>query len=138
MGSRPFLTEEFGHLRLVEIVDVHEDRDEARDRMSDLLKIHPDLKGIYNAGGATAGISEAIAECPQLIFVAHDVTRGNEALLPEGRLDAVIDQNARLQIREALDTLKHAVRNEPYRMVPPRGQTIFRENLPSEGPCVNA
>jgi len=132
MGFRQILSQEFRHLELVEIVDVHEDRDEACARMGELLRAHPDLMGIYNAGGATAGIAEAIVERPQIVFVAHDATRGNEALLLNGVLDAVIDQNARLQIREALHTLKHAVRNETYRMVPPRVQIIFRENLPSE------
>lgn len=132
MGFRQILAEEFRHLDLIEIVDVHEDRVEAKAQMAALLAAHPDLAGVYNAGGATAGIAEAIAENPRMVFVAHDATRGNESLLLDGRLDAVIDQNARLQIREALHTLTHAARNSDYRMVAPRVQVIFRENLPSE------
>lgn len=130
MGFRQILSEDFPHLHLVEIVDVREDRKEARNRMSALLKTHPDLAGIYNAGGATAGIAEALSG--DIVFIAHDATKGNETLLLDGRLDAVIDQNARLQIREALLALTHAARQEDFQMVPPRVQVIFRENLPSE------
>jgi len=130
MGFRQILSEDFPHLHLVEIVDVREDRKEARNRMAALLKTHPDLAGIYNAGGATAGIAEALPN--DIVFVAHDATKGNETLLLDGRLDAVIDQNARLQIREALLALTHAARQEDFQMVPPRVQVIFRENLPSE------
>lgn len=132
MGFRQILAEDFPHLNLVEILDIREDRTQARSQMSKLLAQHPDLAGVYNAGGATAGIAAALTETSKIIFIAHDATRGNESLLLDGRLDAVIDQNARLQVREAIHTLTHAARNEPYRMVPPRVQIIFRENLPSE------
>ncbi len=132
MGFRQILTEEFPHLELVEIADVHEDRAKARARVSALLAAHPDLAGIYNAGGATAGIGAELAAYPDIIFVAHDATAGNESLLLEGTLDAIIDQNARLQVREALQTLAQAARGKSYRMVPPRVQIIFRENLPEE------
>lgn len=132
MGFRQVLTEDFPHLTLVEIVDVHENRNEARARTTTLLQAHPDLAGIYNAGGATAGIAEALVDQHQIVFVAHDATKDNERLLLNGCLDAVIDQNARLQIREALLALTHAARQEDFQVVPPRVQVIFRENLPSE------
>ncbi len=135
MGFRQILSEEFQHLNLVAQCELHEDRELAHAEMTALLAQHPDLAGIYNAGGATGGIARALSDHKigrKIIFVAHDLTDRNKALLLDGTLDAVIDQNARVEIREAINTLVHAARGQDYRMVPPRLQIIFRENLPSE------
>jgi LacI family transcriptional regulator len=135
MGFRHILGEEFAGLSLVDIQEVHEDRAEAEAKVMDLLERHPDLAGIYNAGGANAGIAEALEKSGRAmdtVFVAHDVTEGNTALLLSGTLDAVIDQNARVQIREALSTLTSAARGKRIKPVPARLQVIFRENLPEE------
>ncbi|TIY09816.1 MAG: LacI family transcriptional regulator, partial [Mesorhizobium sp.] len=51
-------------------------------------------------------------------------------LLLDGTLDAVIDQNPRVEAREALNTLTHAVRGLPYELHQPRLQVIFRESIP--------
>jgi LacI family transcriptional regulator len=45
-------------------------------------------------------------------------------------MDAVIDQNPRVEAREAIDRLIHAARNETGYRVPVRIQAIFRENIP--------
>ena len=45
-------------------------------------------------------------------------------------MDAVIDQNPRVEAREALSMLDCAVRGKPIDYHPPRLQVIFRENIP--------
>jgi len=135
MGFRQILSEDFPNIELVERHEIHEDRREARARTATLLKDHPNLAGIYNAGGATLGIATALSEHKsdqKIVFVAHDMTSQNKALLLDGTLDAVIDQNARIEVREALSALVHAARGQKYRIIAPRLQIIFRENLPVE------
>lgn len=135
IGFRQVLHEDFPNIEIVQFSEVHENRDKARSEMARLLRQHPDLAGVYNAGGATAGIAGALTELGRhtdCVFIAHDTTDGNKALLLDGTLDAVIDQNARVEIREALNTLVHAARGQDYEMVPPRLQVVFRENLPVE------
>jgi LacI family transcriptional regulator len=99
------------------------------------LAEHPDLTAIYNAGGGTSGIARALKESGRrIVFVAHEATDANKALLLDGTLDAVIDQNARVEAREALTTLIAAARGQRYDPVPPRLQLILRENLPTDPP----
>ncbi|WP_380058065.1 LacI family DNA-binding transcriptional regulator [Falsihalocynthiibacter sp. SS001] len=134
MGFRQILREDFPNITVVEHCEVQDNRDMAEAEMERVLAKHPDLHGVYNAGGGTSGIASALAKFGQagrLRFIAHDATQGNKSLLLKGVLDAVIDQNARAEIREALITLTHAARQEPYETVPPRLQIIFRENLPN-------
>jgi len=135
MGFRQILGEDFPNIELIERHEVHEDRQKARARTAILLKYHPDLAGIYNAGGATLGIATALSEHrsdQKIIFVAHDMTEQNKGLLLDGTLDAVIDQNAQVEVREALNALVRAARGQTYRIIPPRLQIIFHENLPVE------
>jgi LacI family transcriptional regulator len=115
--------------------EMQENREKAKAELIGLLDRHPDLAGVYNAGGGTAGIAAGLSERGKdqdIVFIAHDLTESNKGLLLNGTLDAVIDQNGRVEIREALNTLVSAARGVDYRMVPPRLQIVFRENLPSD------
>ena len=134
IGFRQILREEFKNLDVVEHREVQDSRAMAEIEMKDILKRHLDIAAVYNAGGGTAGIAAVIEKSGRandINFVAHDLTNGNKGLLLRGTLDAVIDQNARLAVRETLSTLVHKVLGIQYRMVPPRVQVVFRENLPS-------
>jgi LacI family transcriptional regulator len=135
MGFRQILAEEFPGLDILELRESREDRDRAGAETAALLDRHPDLAAIYNAGGATVGIARALAARGaggQVVFVAHDLTAENRALLIDGTLDAVIDQNARAEAREAVATLAAAVRRQDRRPMPPRLQLILRENIPAD------
>jgi LacI family transcriptional regulator len=135
MGFHQILREEFKNLDVVEHREVQDSRTMAEIEMKDILKRHSDIAAVYNAGGGTAGIAAVIersGRANDINFVAHDLTDGNKSLLLRGTLDAVIDQNARLAVRETLSTLVHKVLGIQYRMVPPRVQVVFRENLPSD------
>lgn len=59
-----------------------------------------------------------------------ELTAHNRARLLDGTLDAVIDQNPRVEAREALNILSQSVRGLPYEYHLPRLQIIFRENIP--------
>lgn len=112
-----------------------DDREKAFRETLALLDPHPDLSAIYNVGGGTAGIARALKDrglAGKLVLIAHDATDSNKALVLEGTLDAIIDQNARVESRESLAALIHAVRKTPYTVIPPQLQIIFRANLPDE------
>lgn len=133
MGFRTILRDEFRDIRIVEMREVLDDRARAYAEAKSLLAQHPDLAGIYNVGGGTQGIARALAETGRtrsVILIGHDATEGNKQLLLDGTLDAVIDQNPRVEAREALNLLVAAARNRPYNFIPPRLQVIFRENIP--------
>lgn len=133
MGFRHILTEELPNLQIVEMREMLDDRDKAYSEASALLERHPDLAAIYNVGAGNTGIARALRErgrAQSTIFLGHEVTEGTKELLLDGTLDAVIDQNPRVEAREALNILTHAVRGLPYELHQPRLQVIFKENIP--------
>jgi LacI family transcriptional regulator len=133
MGFRHILAEEFPNLEIVELREMRDDREKAFQEASALLDRHDDLAGIYNIGAGNQGIGRALKERNRgrsVVFVGHEATEGNKALLLDGTLDAVIDQNPRVEAREALNILTNSIRGLTCELHPPRLQIVFRENIP--------
>ncbi|MER8745011.1 LacI family DNA-binding transcriptional regulator [Mesorhizobium sp. M1004] len=133
MGFRHILTEESPNLKIVEMREMLDDREKAYSEASALLDRHPDLAAIYNVGAGNTGIARALKErgrAKDILFLGHEVTDGTKELLLDGTLDAVIDQNPRVEAREALNILSHSVRHLSYEPHQPRLQVIFKENIP--------
>jgi LacI family transcriptional regulator len=133
MGFRHVLGEEFPNLSIVELREMLDDRERAYVEAAALLDRHDDLAGIYNIGAGNQGVARALRERDlerSVVFLGHELTEGTKRLLLEGTLDAVIDQNPRVEAREALNLLTHAVRGLPYEGHPPRLHLILKENIP--------
>jgi LacI family transcriptional regulator len=133
MGFRHILAESFPNLTIVELREMKDDRERAYTEATALLDRHDDLAGIYNIGAGNQGIARAVRERQlegKLVFIGHEVTEGTKELLLKRVMDAVIDQNPRVEAREALNILSQAVKGLPYEMHPPRLQVIFKENIP--------
>jgi LacI family transcriptional regulator len=133
MGFRHVLAEEFPNLAIVELREMLDDRERAYTEAAALLDKHDDLAGIYNIGAGNQGIARAMRERERIQSVAligHELTDGTKQMLLEGVMDAVIDQNPRVEAREALNLLTHAVRGVPYQGHPPRLHLILKENIP--------
>lgn len=133
MGFRHVIAEEFHDLEIVELREIRDDRQRAYEETASLLKRHSDLSAIYNIGAGNAGIGQALKEAgiaSSVIFVGHELTDGTKRFLLDGTMDAVIDQNPRVEAREAISMLKNAVLGRTFDYHPPRLQVIFRENIP--------
>lgn len=133
MGFRHILNEEARHLHIVEMREMLDDREKAYTEAAALLDRHPDLAAVYNVGAGNTGIARALKERGRqndVVFIGHDVTEGTKELLLDGTLDAVIDQNPRVEAREALNILTSSIQGRAYDGHPPRLQVIFRENIP--------
>jgi LacI family transcriptional regulator len=133
MGFRHIIGEDFSDLEIVELREIRDDRERAYTEALALLKRHPDLAGIYNIGAGNQGIGQALQEtggAHQIIFVGHELTDHNKAFLLDGTVDAVIDQNPRVEAREALSMLSRTIQGLPGDYHSPRLQVIFRENIP--------
>ena len=133
MGFRHIIAEEFSHLEVVELREVRDDRIRAYEEATALFQRYPDIAGIYNIGGGGTGIGKAINEqgkANSVVFIGHELTVHSKSMLLNGTMDAVIDQNPRVEAREAIAMLKHAILKEPNEYHGPRLQVIFRENIP--------
>lgn len=136
VGFRNIISEEYPDIKIVELREVKDDRIKAHREALSLLKNHDDLAGIYNIGAGTGGIVQALKELGReksVVLIGHDLTESNKNSLLDGTLDALIDQNARVEAREALALLISAVNNQSYIPHPPRLQVIFKENIPDDG-----
>lgn len=133
MGFRHIVREEFPNLEVVELREMRDDQETAFSEATQLLQRHHDLAGIYNIGAGNEGIARALKAFPpkgRVVYIAHELTGHNRACLLDGTLDAVIDQNPRVEAREALNILVQNIKHQPYDYHPPRLQVIFRENIP--------
>ena len=112
---------------------MQDDPERAYAEATALLDRHPGLSGLYNIGAGNEGIARALKEKRRngsVVFVGHEATEGTKALLLDGTIDALIDQNPRVEAREALNILYNAVRGLDYDPHPPRLQVVFKENIP--------
>ncbi|UIJ71382.1 LacI family DNA-binding transcriptional regulator [Aurantimonas sp. HBX-1] len=134
-GFSQLLGREFPGLRILPVMEMRDDRDLAEAAVRDLLKAHPDLVALYNAGAGNQGVANALKaarKTPRLVFVAHELTPLSRELLLSGTADAVIAQNpghearsaARLLLSRGLD---EAIIAEQERI---RIDIFLRENLP--------
>jgi LacI family transcriptional regulator len=133
MGFRHIVKEEFQNIEIVELREMRDDEETAFSEATRLLQRHRDLAGIYNIGAGNEGIARALKAHPskqRIVYVAHELTVHNRACLLDGTLDAAIDQNPRVEAREALNILSQSIRDLPYDYHQPRLQVIFRENIP--------
>ncbi|MDE3177757.1 MAG: LacI family DNA-binding transcriptional regulator [Pseudomonadota bacterium] len=133
MGFRHLIAEEAPNLRIVDLREMKDDAERAYVEAGQALDAHPGLVGIYNIGGGTSGIARALKERGReraVTFIAHDITAGNRLLLLDATLDAVIDQNARVEAREAVAVLENAARGLVVAPHPLRVHAIFKENIP--------
>nr|WP_111300332.1 LacI family DNA-binding transcriptional regulator [Paracoccus saliphilus] len=132
MGFRSILYDEFPDLRIAAYAEVGDDRERAYDETTRILQNGP-IAGIYNIGSGNQGIARALRDGRQAretVFIGHDLTNATRLLLLERTLDAVIDQNPRVEAREVVRMLISAVRGRAEPDYPPRNQVIFRENIP--------
>src|SRR5262245_44636254 len=136
IGFRHILQENFPQLAIVAVREVREDAGRAYGETRALLDEHPDLRAIYCIGAGQDGIARALTELKRdrsVVFVGHDLTEDTRQYLLNGVMDVAIDQNARVEAREAVDRLVRAVRGEEdISTATIRIQSVFRENIPTE------
>ncbi|KIN78226.1 LacI family transcriptional regulator [Sulfitobacter mediterraneus] len=135
-GFRSVLSEEFPHLQVIEAVEINDDAERGYQRAASILARHPDLGGIYVAGGGRSGVIKAVedqGDAPGLVLFCHDLTDQTRKFLLNDRVTVVIDQNARLMAEQAtIQLLGSLASSAPYltkKFIEPR--VITRENIPA-------
>ena len=98
--------------------------------------------GIYNIGAGNSGIGQALHEFSRqksIIFIGHELTDHSKTLLLTGTMDAVIDQNPRVEAREAIAMLTYAILEKPYEYLAPRLQGQLDRASPGQlrGPALS-
>lgn len=122
----------------MEVMGLREGLDNAEENYRltrQLLKQSPDLAGIYNIGGASDGVAQALKEAGlehKVVFIGHGLTPDTRALLIDGTMDAVITQNPQSSTMNCIRIFANLRDRRPVMtgIDPVQSQVIFRENLP--------
>jgi LacI family transcriptional regulator len=134
MGFRHVLAESYPGLTIVDLREVSDDTRQGYAEAKLLLSRYPDLAGIYSIGGGVEGIALALEEAGRgqdVVIIGHELTEETRRFLVSGTIDALIDQNPRVEAREAIELLVQAARGvDRPASRPMRVHAIFRENLP--------
>ncbi|WP_108396756.1 LacI family DNA-binding transcriptional regulator [Devosia submarina] len=104
-GFRQALEAEFPQLELIGPIEGHDERPQTEAIVADLLRMHPDLGGLYNLGAGNAGLVAALEKsgrARRIRVIAHELTEPTRQGLESGAIDVVLDQNPDGEIREAI------------------------------------
>lgn len=132
MGFRSILSGEYPEMQIAGTAEISDDRDRAYLETMRFLD-RGDIAAIYNIGSGNQGIARALREtnaARAVVFIGHDLTDATRLLLLDRTMDAVIDQNPRVEAREIVRLLVSSVRGSTEPEYLPRLQVVFRENIP--------
>jgi len=134
-GFEQVMAHEFADLTVLPVRESRDDTERSEELAKQLLKEHPDLLGIYNVGGGTAGITTALEEAGRAahtVFIAHEVTEGSRRALIRGTIDVIINQDPGHEVRSAVRVLIARADNAPVIEAQERIRIdiFMRDNLP--------
>ncbi len=134
-GFEQVMAHEFPDLMVLPVRESRDDMGRSEELAKQLLREHPDLLGIYNVGGGTAGITAALemgGRAKHLVFIAHEVTEGSRRALIRGTIDVIINQDPGHEVRSAVRVLMARADNSPLIEAQERIRIdiFMRDNLP--------
>ena len=134
-GFNQVLSSEHQHLKVLPVVEGHDEDDRSERLTTQLLQEHGDIVGLYNVGAGTSGVAKALScsgRASEVMFVGHDVTVLTRKLLLNGVMDAAISQNPGHEARAAVRVLLALARGEPIlsEQETIRIDIVMRDNLP--------
>lgn len=138
-GFLQLVDERFAHLQCLPVVACRDDADRTFHAVDTALRQAGPLPlvGIYHSGAGSQGIAQALARhglARDLVWIGHELSDEHRALLVQGTLDLVIDQDPDGQVLSGMQHLLFV--NKWLDQKPPAGPNEFRlfcaENLPSK------
>jgi len=135
IGFRSYLREQAPAFRLLDAYSNLEDQNLAYEAVLDLRASHPDLVGIYVAGGGSTGVIRALRDEPggrRLTVIVNELTAESRAALIDDVVDVVINTPvpalAAAAIGIMLDALDGGATPVPALTMPPF-ELYFAENV---------
>lgn len=136
IGFSQVLEDRFASLKLERCLDLPANPDQATEALQAFLQT-VDVKrlvGAYLVGGATSGIAQALSSLSRprpLPWVVHDLTEAHQAMLVDGSLSYVLNQDIHYCVLTAARVLKGLCENVrgALGVVQPRIEILTAENL---------
>ncbi len=104
MGFRSVLRERYPQCRVSAVFESLEQSRRAGDLVRDALAANPAIRGIYNASAGARDVVAALSDLGRsdIVSITHELTDERRALLRQGLVDAVIDQNPEAEVRATI------------------------------------
>jgi LacI family transcriptional regulator len=115
-GFEQVMAHEYRHLTILPVREGRDDWQRVEEVTVQLVKEHPQLIGIYNAGGGTRGIITALEKLGRdkdIVLIAHELTDFARKALIRGTIDAIINQDPGHEVRSAIRVLLARCDNAP-------------------------
>lgn len=128
LGFQELILRDYPHIAFAETIEGRDDPQVNARLTLELLGRHPDLCGIYNVGGSSAGIGTALRQAgraAQVALVGHGLSPDTLAMLEEDTMFAVLTHRTQTLREMLVDTVHSSV---PPRHLPM--QIIFPTNVP--------
>ncbi|MEA3537058.1 LacI family DNA-binding transcriptional regulator [Rhizobium sp. CC-YZS058] len=108
MGFRAVLRERHPACRIAEVMQSMERSELAGDLVFTALRSNPHVRGIYNVSAGAQPVVDAIRRLNKsrdVVFITHELTEDRRRLMRQGLIDAVLDQDAKLEVDLAIASL---------------------------------
>ncbi|MBT3361387.1 MAG: LacI family DNA-binding transcriptional regulator [Rhodospirillales bacterium] len=132
MGFRSVLRSEYPQYEVLDLVSGRDDSENNYAQINAVLEERKDLVGIYNVGGGTRGIVQALTEHKrdrEIIFVGHNLTERTQRYLLDGSMDVVIHQDMRTAANKAVTALIDFCERRTVSVERLPVQVVIKENL---------
>lgn len=134
MGFDQVIRAEYPHLEVLPVLEGRDDAALARTLLAGCLAENPDIVGLYSMGAGNRGVIEALSQRdgPRIVTIAHELTEHSRAALRDGLFDALINQDAGREVRNAVRILRARLdgqRTSEWQQTIPI-QIYLRDNLP--------
>lgn len=115
VSFRSWLRESAPGFTVLESLVSLEDVGLARATTQELLHLHPDLVGVYVAGGGVEGVIEALREAarPDLIVVCHDLTEVTRQAVLDGCVTLLLSHPYEWMAQRLSEAMATAARKPP-------------------------
>ncbi|MGQ0709582.1 MAG: LacI family DNA-binding transcriptional regulator [Rhodoferax sp.] len=112
VSFRSWLREAAPDFQVLESMVSLEDVGLARATTQELLHLHPDLVGVYVAGGGVEGVIDALREAarPDLVVVCHDLTEVTRQALLDGCITLLLSHPYEWMARRLCENMVGTVR----------------------------
>jgi LacI family transcriptional regulator len=111
MGFRSVLRERYPQCRVSAVFESQEQSERAGELVRDAFASNRHIRGVYNITTGASSIAAALVTLKRedVVFITHELTRESRALLRQGILDCIIDQNPEFEVRAAIETMARLV-----------------------------
>lgn len=110
-GLGDVIAESFPSLQCSSVNQCHDEADQCYSAVSQALRKHDDLIGIYNSGAGSAGIVAALRKsgaAGKIMLAGHEISDEHRQYIEQGIMDLVIDQDPDGQTVSGLQHLLYA------------------------------